>query len=464
MKENGGPKILKARRGKLLAFLLFAGVWSRLLAADSIGSADRSNAAGFPAAAERPLRGVPVYFSLAPLRHSPDQASFTSNSLLSLSALEQPLTQYYIRQYSSFGGISWLNAVMRRGSVYLPFIKEEITKRNLPPELLYLPVIESGFQASARSRSGAVGLWQFMLNSIGPYNMKVNDLMDERRDFQKSTVGALRKLEENYKTLGDWPLALAAYNAGLGGINRVVRQTGSRDYWLLSAKKELKTETIQYVPKLLAVAWILSQPRRFGVDFWPETVEWTTIPVGRQASLDIIAAEAGIDRETLRLGNMELLHGITPPDGAYRLKVPVNVYPLVTEVLEREDLKLLQYYRYSVKYGDTLSALARHYGVSLNLIEQYNPGIMKRYLKIGETIIIPAFKETGPYQGGAVGSQAVVSAAERPFTGTYVVKKGDSLWSLALAYKVDPLNLADANGMGLNQILPEGKQLKVPIN
>jgi membrane-bound lytic murein transglycosylase D len=435
----------------MLLLFFFAGVLLVVWAAD------------FPAAEERPLRRVPIYDAASPVRHSPEGVPLAHNSLLTSSALEQPLTKRYIKQYSAPGGIAWLNAVMRRGSVYLPFIKEEIARRNLPPELLYLPVIESGFLASARSRSGAVGLWQFMLNSIGPYNMQVNNLVDERRDFQKSTVGALRKLEENYRALGNWPLALAAYNSGLGGISRIARQSGSRDYWLLSAQKKLKNETIQYVPKLLAVAWILSQPRRFGIDYWPEAIEWTAVPVGRQASVDLIAAEAGVDRELLQLGNMELLHGITPSDSAYRLKVPTAAYPLVTAALEREDLKLLQYYRYTVKYGDTLSALARHYGVPLNLIEQHNPGILKRYLKIGETVVIPAFRETAPYQGGAA-TQSAAAGEERPFTGVYVIKKGDTLWSLALSYGVDPLELAGENGMELNQILSVGKQLKVPIN
>ena len=426
-------------------------------AAAALG-ADSPEQTGFPAAASRPLRNVPVPLPLLSVPGPRPPPSFAPNTLADPSALEQPLTRRYIEQYSSAGGIAWLTAVMRKGSVYLPFIREEIAKRNLPPELLYLPVIESGYQAQARSRSGAVGLWQFMLNSIGPFDMRVTDWVDERRDFQKSTLGALRKLEENYRALGSWPLALAAYNAGLGAVNRVVRRTGVRDYWLLCDKKELKTETIHYVPKLLAVSWILSQPRRFGVDFWPEALEWTAVPVGRQASLERIAAEAGIDGELLRLGNMELLHGVTPQDSAYRLKVPSDVYPLVAEALERKDLKLLEYYRYVVKYGDTLSVLARHYGVPLDLIERHNPGILGRYLQIGETVLIPAFRETAPYQG----TGAAVSG-ERPFTGTYVVKKGDTLWSLALAYGIDPLELAGANNMELNHILPEGKSLKVPI-
>ena len=236
--------------------------------------------------------------------------------ILTPDALEQQLTQHYIKQYTSPAGIAWLNAALKRGSIYIPFIQEEIQKRNMPPELLYLPIIESGFESGAKSKSGAMGLWQFMLNSIGPFDMKVNDMLDERRDFQKATRSALQKLEDNYRFLGNWPLALAAYNAGLGAVNRTVQKTGSRDYWLLCEKKELKNETIHYVPKLIAAAWVLSQPRRYGIDKWPEYIHWQTTPVGRQVSLELIAAEAGIDAELLRRGNMELLYGLTPSDNS----------------------------------------------------------------------------------------------------------------------------------------------------
>jgi membrane-bound lytic murein transglycosylase D len=183
--------------------------------------------------------------------------------------------------------------------------------------------------------------------------------------------------------------------------------------------------------------------------------------VGRQVSLNLLAAEAGIDPQLLRQGNMELIYGLTPSDSSYRLKVPARTIPLIVSVLEREDQKLLTHYRYVIKYGDTLSALARHYDVSLKLIEESNPGITGRYLKIGETIIIPALKETVPYAGKS--GPSIEGSNVLAFTGTHLVKKGETLWSLALAYSVDPELLAEANGMELNQTLPEGKTLKVPI-
>lgn len=376
-------------------------------------------------------------------------------SLLKPSVLEQPLFLRYFDHYTSPSGIAYMNAVMERANLYLPYIKEEIRKRKLPPELAYLPVIESNFIITARSKSGAVGLWQFMLNSISPFNIKVNDVVDERRDFQKSTKGALQKLEDNYKTLGNWELALAAYNCGLGAMSRTIKKTKIRDYWELSRRKVIRQETIDYVPKFLAVAYILSNPGRFGIDGLQETHKWTSIPLKKQVSLDTLAAESGADRDLLLRLNAELLHGITPADRNYRLKIPVSHIEQIKAVLEKENLALARYHYHTVRHGDTLWSMAKHYGVSVDMIEQHNPGISGRYLKIGETVIIPAFKE--------------IAAPSRPaanvrFDGKYVVKKGDTLWSLGSSYGVDPRDLAQANNMELNQILREGITLKVPIN
>jgi membrane-bound lytic murein transglycosylase D len=375
---------------------------------------------------------------------------------LTPAGLEQPLTRRYILEYSTPGGLAWLNRTLNNGGIYLPFIREEIAKRNLPPELIYLPVIESGYLATARSKSGASGLWQFMLNSIAPFEMQVTDLVDERRDFRKSTIGALRKLEDNYRAMGNWPLALAAYNAGLGAVSRAVQRTGSRDYWQLCEQKELRNETIHYVPRLLAVAYILSQPRRFGAAYWPESIAWTSIPVRGQASLELIAAETGIDRKLLGRLNAELLHALTPEDAAYRLKIPAAQAETVAALLEREGIPLVHLRRHQVQYGDTLSSLARRYGIPLAQIERFNPGISGRYLQIGETLAIPATGEAPP-------PPAASPSEDRPFTGLHIVKRGETLWSVAIRYGLEPPVLARENGMELGHILPEGKLLKVPI-
>jgi membrane-bound lytic murein transglycosylase D len=347
---------------------------------------------------------------------------------------------------------------MERSGPYLAFIRREIEERGLPPELIYLPIIESQYLASALSRSGAAGLWQFMKNSIGPFDMKINDWMDERRDFWKSTQGALRKLEENYRHLDDWALALAAYNTGLGGVNRVIRNSGIRDYWLLSEKKLLRNETVHYVPKFLAAAYILSNSRRFGLSpLWPQDPQWVRVEADRSADLNILAAESGVDAETLKSANRELAFNVTPPGGNYYLKVRAADAPRVSAVLAQRDLRLINYYFHTIRSGDTLLALANHYGITVAQILDANPGTQARYLRLGGRLLIPAFREAGPYSGSKTQGEGLV------FGGNHLVKRGETLWSIALAYEVDPEVLAEANGMGLNDILREGRSLKTPI-
>ncbi|MDR1837207.1 MAG: transglycosylase SLT domain-containing protein [Treponema sp.] len=405
----------------------------------------------------RPLRTVPQDTQaddLQPAINDSHSPLFPANSLITHSALEQPLTQRYIAQYSSPGGIEYLNASLERGSVYLPFIKEEITRRNLPPELTWLPIIESGFQITARSGSGAVGLWQFMLNSISPFDIRVNDFVDERRDFIKSTIGALQKLEDNYRMLGSWELALAAYNYGLGGMTRTIQRTGIRDYWELGRRGELRQETEHYVPKLIAAAYVLSQPRKYNINVWHKPLRWAAIPLLRQVSLDIIAEEAVINRDLLQRLNAQFIHGISPADGNYQLIVPAEKFQQVSQLLEREDIKLLAFHYHVVRQGDTLWSLSRYYSAPLNMIEQQNPGITSRYLRIGETVIIPAFGEVTP---------PVRPVVIQSFDGSHVVKRGETFWSLGRMYGVDPEVLAESNGMRIDQILHEGRTLKVPI-
>jgi membrane-bound lytic murein transglycosylase D len=335
----------------------------------------------------KPLNGASVFSSN--IYYS--TFNIDSYTLLTKSSIENPLTMRYIAYYSSPEGIAYLNKVLERGNIYMPFIREEIVKRNLPSELIYIPVIESGFQITAKSKSGATGLWQFMMNSISPFGIKVNDYIDERRDFIKSTKGALQKLEDNYRTLGNWELAIAAYNCGLGQITRTVQKTKTRDFWELVQKKELRQETEHYVPKLIAVTYVLSQPRRFGINIWHKPFEWVAIPLQRQISLDVLAEEAGIERDLLRSLNAELLHGITMQDNSRSLIVPAAYYENISRVLEQKDLKLLRFNYHIVSKGDTLWGMSRLYGTSLDLIEQHNPGISDRYLRIGETVVIPAF-------------------------------------------------------------------------
>jgi len=382
-------------------------------------------------------------------------------ALLTENALSQPLTLQYIEQYSTPSYIVSLNNIMVRANLYLPFIREEINKRNLPLDLAFLPVIESSFRSSVVSRSGATGLWQFMMNSISPFDIKVTELIDERRDFIKSTRGALQKLQNEHRILGCWELTLAGYNSGINGLRRTMQRTGINDYWELSEENHIPQETINFVPRMVAATYVLTQPRRFGINIWLPKIEWEAIPLPRQISIDILADEAGINRELLHRMNAELNYGITPPDSSYRLKVPVSHLEQVKSILERQDVRLIRYHYHIISQGDSLWSISRHYDTTISMIEQHNPGISGRYLRIGETIIIPSFGDAPPPRP-ATPSNPVQSTTHN-FNGTHVVQRGESFWSLSRMYNVPAQALAEANGMELTQTLHAGRTIKVPI-
>ncbi|MCL2557905.1 MAG: LysM peptidoglycan-binding domain-containing protein, partial [Treponema sp.] len=353
-------------------------------------------------------------------------------------------------------GIAWLHTIIQNGHTYIPFVKAEIERQGLPPELVAVPFIESAYIGTAVSRSGATGLWQFMMNSIDPFGLRVTEIMDERRDFRRATVGALNKLEGHYQMFGCWALAFAAYNMGHNGLRRAIERAGTNDYWELARRRELSQETTHFVPRIVASAYVLANARRYGINWWPEGVAWTAIAPGRPVSLGVIAAETGASLNVLRRLNLELLHGITPPDPSREIVVPTSHAHAVLALLERNDVALLRYHSYRIQPGDTLSALSRHYGISLAMIEQHNPGIRSRVLSIGEIVIIPVLTETEPYARQPV-------ALSRPFNGTHVVAEGETLWSLSRRYGVSLQELALANNMEINQTLSIGRTLNVPI-
>ena len=226
----------------------------------------------------------------------------------------------------------WLYKTLEEGQQYRIFVRKELEKRNMPPVLEYLPLIESNYNPYAKSRSGATGLWQFMLNSIQGL-LEYNEYVDERLDPWKSTDAALKKLNENYRTFNDWLLAITAYNCGAGALKRAIKKAGSRDFWYLRDKGYLSTQASGYVPKLLAVADAVENDAFYGLSF-PHAKAWNGstletragmfdyVTVYKKIHLNTISHELRIDRQELYDLNSALVKHETPPDRPYTLRFP----------------------------------------------------------------------------------------------------------------------------------------------
>ncbi|HTX71586.1 MAG TPA: LysM peptidoglycan-binding domain-containing protein [Rectinemataceae bacterium] len=365
--------------------------------------------------------------------------------------------------YLSPDGKRWLEAVMARARPYLNYISERLRYYGLPEELAFLPVVESEYSPLAVSRSGATGLWQFMRNSIAGYGIRIDDWVDERRDFMKSSDGALRKLADNYATFGDWSLAIAAYNMGDGAIARAVGQArragdGAPDFWDLRARGLLSSETSSYVPKFLAIASILRYPGRNGMAIaWDPVPSWEAVETGRPVDLAILARTAGLDLGLLKAANPELRYGVTPPTPGYRLKVPIEAADSVKAVLDDKSQALLRYYLHTVKSGDTLSAISRSYGTPISAIAQANPSLRGDLLRIGQVLVVPALKNAPPQ------TPPPPPADTLDFSGSYTIVHGDTLWSISLRYNIQPELLAEKNGLTIGSVIHEGLTLHVPI-
>jgi membrane-bound lytic murein transglycosylase D len=270
-------------------------------------------------------------------------------------------------------------------------ISRELAERGLPRELGFLPALESGFLPRAVSPRGATGLWQLMRNTASPYGLRMDLWVDERRDISKSTAASLGKLTENYRIFGDWYLALAAYNCGVGRLSAIRRRNPGRDFWQLRTAGVLPRETAAFVPQFLALSRILGHAGRYGLDLgWEETPDWSRIPLDRCVDLRMLARASGVPLDALLAGNPELNFLVTPPAAyGYQLKVPAEYGEAVTAVLVGAEMPLLEFRVHVVARGDTLSGMSVRYGVSVPLIQEFNPSLSPRALRIGAKVLIP---------------------------------------------------------------------------
>lgn len=240
---------------------------------------------------------------------------------VSTSPFAQNSINRYKEIYSTGFGQKQLFQILNEKENLRLYVREEIQKRNLPSVLEYLPFVESEYSPLAVSKSGAKGMWQFMDNSISGL-LKKSEYIDERFDPWISTKAALTKLEENFKLFDDWLLAIAAYNCGTGAMKRILEQSENSDFWFICENGLLRDQSVQYVPKLLAICSIAEKSELLSASGKKYFQDFEYIVTKNQFYLDRISSEINMSPSILRELNPALIKGCTPPENLYTLRVP----------------------------------------------------------------------------------------------------------------------------------------------
>jgi len=296
-----------------------------------------------------------------------------------------PQVQFFLDRFTGNRRDAMTLWVSRSGR-YLAMAREVFRSRGLPEDLVFTAMIESGFKPDAVSRVGAKGMWQFMAATARRYGLRVDRWVDERLDPEKSTVAAAAYLHDLYEMFGSWPLAQAAYNAGEVKVARAIQKTGSRDFWTLAQSRHLRRETKDFVPQIHAATMIGRDPDRYGFDFDDlDPVAVDTITVPGSTDLRRLAENAGLSLQTVRALNPTLVRGVTPPGASWTLRIPDGEHervaaaltphraPVIVAALRAEVSRVAATGDvHVVRPRDTVSAIARRYGVSVDDVMRWN--------------------------------------------------------------------------------------------
>lgn len=320
-------------------------------------------------------------------------------SFVTEEMLARPEVEKFRRQYLNEKWLKHLYNVLESAMEYRLFVRKSVQDKNLPEILEYLPVVESNYKTSAKSKSGAIGMWQFMANSVYPF-LILDDFVDERLDPWKSTEAALKKLTENYNYFNDWLIAIAAYNCGVGAMNKILRKAEKKDFWYLVDKKLLPQQTADYVPKLIAIADLAINSEYYQIDLPNHNEEYEMlinekngdfdyIIVEKAYSLKQLASEMRMDYETLKKLNPSFVRGMTYPVKKSEIRLPLGMKKSAEDAIAK--LIPIDFpFKYTVEKGDSLWSISRKYKVSIQSICDLNDIRENDILRIGKILYIPA--------------------------------------------------------------------------
>lgn len=343
--------------------------------------------------------------ALIPELHPLDEANGAAPAHISLSfvsdeEISKPQVEAFRKMYLSPKWSALLRGYLESAMEYRLYVRKAVQDAQMPEMLEYLPVVESNYKTNAKSRSGAIGMWQFMANSVWPF-LTLNDFVDERLDPWKSTDAALKKLTDNYNVFNDWLLAIGAYNCGVGAMNRAIKKAGGvKDFWYLAEHGYLSKQTADYVPKLIAIADLAINSQYYGIDIPDHKEEFELLEnekngnfdyltVNKAYSLDQLAQEMRMDTATIKRLNPSYTLGMTHPSKKSEIRLPLGMKESAEDALA--NLKPVDFpLKYTVVAGDSLWSISRKYKTTVSAICELNGIKENAILKIGKILYIPS--------------------------------------------------------------------------
>jgi membrane-bound lytic murein transglycosylase D len=380
--------------------------------------------------------------------------------------------EFYVNAFAGSARERFISR-LEKGSRYEPMIREKFRAANIPEDMYYLALVESGFDQHAYSRAAAVGMWQFMTGTARGTGLRVDWWVDERRDPVRSTDAAVKFLGWLREQFGSLYLAAAAYNGGPGRVSRGLSRlgdeldgtTGDDAFFALAEHDYLRGETKNYVPQLIAAALIAKEPAKYGMTLRTlPRFAYDAVSVPASTPLVAIARASGSPLDSIRELNPQVLRGVTPPGARFVARVPVGRAAGFDSAFAALDPSVrMAYSRVETKKGQTFASVAAKNGVSARQLKWYNPkvsALKSGRLRVGQTVLVP--------------SRAVVSAAldipdpaieiygssSRAGSRTHVVRRGETLGGIAKKYGTTTSAIMRLNGLKKNVIHP-GQQLVV---
>ncbi len=467
-------KRVTLRRALLAAVLLAGCLPGTLRAADtnpSLHAAVVRDSAAAP-------RGVMVP-EVEPVDAGPDSVA----AVLNQPAIEDIPLQinsdvlHYIEFFTG-AGRSTFERWLKRSGRYMELFRTVLQREGLPPDLVHLVFVESGFNLNARSYAAAVGPWQFVSSSAKLFGLNVNQWVDERKDPEKATVAAARYLKHLHGIFGDWPLAIASYNAGEGTVLRAIKAQGTTNYWDLHLPKQ----TEEYVPQFMAALAITRDPVKYGfsdVEF-DDPMKFDEVALKGAVDLRAIARLCGCSMDELKLLNPALRSlSVRGPDGVTMIRVPEGKSVLIQqrlmqgEKLPEVDLTV----RHLVRRGETLRAIAAEYSVSPRQLAAANGIGRHKPLRRGMMLAVPASLHAPAPEVIDIASDPRASTAYVPqrriglpakLVGNsaaadrvnHIVQRGETLWMIGQQYGVTPGQIQLWNHLAGSAVQP-GQRLRV---